>query len=80
AMGMSRVEAEAKYDSIVELSGLEAKALQLPLKAYSSGMASRLQFAIATAVDPDILVIDEALNTGDAQFRARTRSRIDQLR
>lgn len=80
AMGMSRVEAEAKYDSIVELSGLEAKALQLPLKAYSSGMASRLQFAIATAVDPDILVIDEALNTGDAQFRARTRRRIDQLR
>ena len=40
AMGMSRVEAEAKYDSIVELSGLEAKALQLPLKAYSSGMAA----------------------------------------
>lgn len=80
AMGMSQVEAEAKYDSIVELSGLEPKALQLPLKAYSSGMASRLQFAIATAVDPDILVIDEALNTGDAQFRARTRSRIDQLR
>ena len=60
AMGMSRAEAEAKRDAVVALSGLDDHALQLPLKAYSSGMAARLQFAIATAVDPDILVIDEA--------------------
>lgn len=80
AMGMTRSEAEAKRDAVVELSGLDERALQLPLKAYSSGMASRLQFAIATSVDPDILVIDEALNTGDAQFRERTRRRLDELR
>lgn len=80
AMGMTREQARAKRDSVVELSGLDEASLQLPLKAYSSGMAARLQFAIATAVDPDILVIDEALNTGDAQFRARTRARLDLLR
>lgn len=80
AMGMSRREAMEKRDSVVELSGLDERSLQLPLKAYSSGMAARLQFAIATSVDPDILVIDEALNTGDAQFRDRTGRRLDQLR
>lgn len=80
AMGMTRAEAAAKRDAVVALSGLDERALQLPLKAYSSGMASRLQFAIATSVDPDILVIDEALNTGDAQFRERTRRRLDELR
>lgn len=80
AMGMTHAEAQAKREAVVELSGLDEKALQLPLKAYSSGMASRLQFAIATSVDPDILVIDEALNTGDAQFRERTRRRLDLLR
>lgn len=80
AMGMTRAEARAKREEVVELSGLDNAALQLPLKAYSSGMASRLQFAIATSVDPDILVIDEALNTGDAQFRDRTRRRLDVLR
>ncbi|MDO5634349.1 MAG: ABC transporter ATP-binding protein [Micrococcus sp.] len=80
AMGMSTAEAARKRDSVVALSGLDERSLQLPLKAYSSGMASRLQFAIATSVDPDILVIDEALNTGDAQFRERTRRRLDELR
>ncbi|WP_136088623.1 ABC transporter ATP-binding protein [Auritidibacter ignavus] len=79
AMGMTPEQVDAKYSSIVDLSGLE-DALHLPLKAYSSGMAARLQFAIATSVDPEILVIDEALNTGDAHFRARTGKRIDELR
>jgi len=80
AMGMTRDEVEAKRPSIVELSGLTQRALRLPMKAYSSGMASRLQFAIATSMDPEILIIDEALNTGDAQFRDRTKARIDELR
>src|SRR5699024_3194443 len=69
-----------KREAVIELSGLTEKALQLPMKAYSSGMASRLQFAIATSMDPEILIIDEALNTGDAQFRERTGARIDELR
>ena len=80
AMGMSPREADAKRNAIAHLSGLDRDQLQLPLKAYSSGMASRLQFAIAASVDPDILVIDEALNTGDAQFRTRTQRRLDELR
>lgn len=79
AMGMTRAEARQKRPAIVELSGLE-DSLHLPLRAYSSGMAARLQFAIATSLDPEILVIDEALNTGDAQFRAKTGRRLDELR
>lgn len=80
AMGMHRQQVEEKRKAVIELSGLDDRALQLPLKAYSSGMASRLQFAIATSMDPEILIIDEALNTGDAQFRDRTAARISELR
>ena len=80
AMGMTRQQVEEKREAVIELSGLEDRALRLPMKAYSSGMASRLQFAIATSMDPEILIIDEALNTGDAQFRDRTAARIDELR
>lgn len=79
AMGLTPQQATAKYEMIVELSGLR-DSLHLPLRSYSSGMASRLQFAIATAVDPDILIIDEALNTGDAQFRSRTSRRLAEVR
>ncbi|WP_445154081.1 ABC transporter ATP-binding protein [Arthrobacter sp. Hor0625] len=79
AMGMSRAEADEKFDGIVELSGLE-KSIHLPMKSYSSGMASRLRFAIAAAVDPEILLVDEALNTGDAQFADRSKLRMDELR
>ena len=80
AMGMTRQQVEEKRETVIELSGLEDRALRLPMKAYSSGMASRLQFAIATSMDPEILIIDEALYTGDAQFRDRTAARIDELR
>jgi teichoic acid transport system ATP-binding protein len=79
AMGMSPELVEEKFPAIVELSGLGSK-IYLPMNSYSSGMSSRLRFAIACAVDPEILVIDEALNTGDAQFRARTKARMDELR
>lgn len=79
AMGLSPAQVEEKFEMIVEISGLR-NSLDMPLKTYSSGMQSRLQFAIATAVDPDILLIDEALNTGDAQFRARTKKRLDEVR
>ncbi|MHA7271805.1 ABC transporter ATP-binding protein [Arthrobacter sp. TMT4-20] len=78
AMGMSRKDISTKYTSIVELSGLE-NSIHLPMRTYSSGMGSRLQFAIATAVDPEILLIDEALNTGDDQFKGRTKQRMDEL-
>lgn len=79
AMGLSREEVREKFDSIVELSAL-GKAIHLPMKSYSSGMSSRLRFAIAAAVDPEILILDEALNTGDAEFGERTRKRMTELR
>lgn len=78
AMGMSHAEIDRKYASIVDLSGLE-EALHMPMKSYSSGMASRLRFAIAASIDPEILIIDEALNTGDAQFKDRTLKRMHEL-
>lgn len=78
AMGMSHKQIDAKYDAIVELSGLE-EAVHMPMKSYSAGMSSRLRFAIAAAIDPEILIIDEALNTGDAQFKDRTRKRMLEL-
>ncbi|WP_223943565.1 ABC transporter ATP-binding protein [Arthrobacter sp. StoSoilB20] len=79
AMGMSRREVKEKFTSIVELSGLR-DSIYLPMKSYSSGMASRLRFAIAASIDPEILLVDEALNTGDAQFGDRSKRRMDQLR
>lgn len=79
AMGLTHEQITEKFDSIVELSGLE-KAIHLPMRSYSSGMSSRLRFAIAASIDPEILLIDEALNTGDAQFADRSRKRMDELR
>jgi teichoic acid transport system ATP-binding protein len=78
AMGMTMQQIDDKYAAIVELSGLE-EAIHMPMKSYSAGMGSRLRFAIAAAIDPEILIIDEALNTGDAQFKDRTRKRMLEL-
>ena len=64
---------------MVEFAGI-GDFLQLPMKAYSSGMGSRLRFAISSASRPDILLIDEALATGDAEFKARSRDRVDEIR
>ena len=65
----------AKVDGIYEFTGLREFA-DLPLKYYSSGMYMRLAFAIATEVDPDILLIDEALGVGDAAFLEKAKARI----
>lgn len=79
AMGLSRDDIDERFDAIVELSGL-GKAIHLPMRSYSSGMSSRLRFAIGTSIDPEILLIDEALNTGDAQFAGRSKARMTELR
>ena len=79
AMGMSHAEIDRKYKDIVAVSGLE-NSMNRPMRTYSSGMGARLQFAIATAVETEILLIDEALNTGDDQFRGRTKDKMDELR
>jgi teichoic acid transport system ATP-binding protein len=79
AMGMTREEVKASYPAIVDFSGV-GDFINLPMRTYSSGMASRLRFAIASAKTHDILLIDEALATGDAEFRKKSHQRIDELR
>lgn len=78
AMGLSPEEAEAAFDFVVELSALGA-AIHRPMETYSSGMGSRLRFAIALAARPKILLIDEALSTGDATFAERSEQAMDEL-
>ncbi|NIK62133.1 ABC transporter ATP-binding protein [Kribbella shirazensis] len=79
AMGMSSAEIERRYDEIVEFSGI-GDFIDLPMSTYSSGMAARLKFAIASAKTHDILLVDEALATGDAEFRIRSERKIKELR
>lgn len=78
AMGTSSSEAKELVGQVAELSGLE-EALNRPMNTYSSGMQARLTFAISTALNPDILLIDEALGTGDATFNEVARKRMDAL-
>lgn len=78
AMGLTRQQVKERVDDIVAFAGLE-EFIDVPVRAYSSGMRSRLQFAIAAAVEPDILFVDEALAVGDKQFRRRSNQRIREL-
>lgn len=78
-LGLSHEETEARYASIVAFSGLDAHHLQQPVKTYSSGMYVRLAFAVAVAVEPDILVVDEALSVGDEAFQRKCFARIKEL-
>ncbi|MEV7978403.1 ABC transporter ATP-binding protein [Streptomyces sp. NPDC086519] len=82
AMGMSREEIKERYQDIVDFSGINEKGdfITLPMRTYSSGMGARLRFSIAAAKDHDVLLIDEALATGDASFRMRSEERIRELR
>lgn len=77
-LGFSRKQMMARVDGIMEFTGLREFA-ELPLKYYSSGMYVRLAFAIATEVDPEILLIDESLGVGDAAFVDKAKSRIGAL-
>lgn len=79
ALGLSTAEIDEKFDDIVEFSGI-GDAVHLPMSTYSSGMGARLRFAISTAAAPDVLMIDEALATGDAAFRKKSGERIKAIR
>lgn len=77
-LGIPKHVVEAKYDEIVEFSGI-GHAIDKPVKHYSSGMRSRLGFSIAAILKPDIFIIDEALSTGDLSFRQKATERIQEM-
>ncbi|MFU0826461.1 MAG: Leukotoxin translocation ATP-binding protein LktB [Lachnoclostridium sp.] len=77
-LGYSREFIAEKYDEIVAFSEL-GKFIDVPLKNYSSGMRSRLGFAIATIVEPDVLILDEVLSVGDAKFKKKCEAKIQSM-
>lgn len=78
-MGLSLEEINHLYDRIVDFSGI-AGFMDQPVKTYSSGMFMRLAFSVATCIEPDILIIDEALSVGDGAFARRSFNRIMQFK
>lgn len=78
AAGMRRSEVDAKYEEISAFAELD-DFMDAPMRTYSSGMYSRLAFAVAVHMDPDILLIDEALSTGDAKFKAKAQAKMLEL-
>jgi ABC-type polysaccharide/polyol phosphate transport system ATPase subunit len=77
-LGLSRGEIRKRFDSIIEFSGI-GRFVDVPIRHYSSGMQVRLGFSIATAVDPDVLLIDEVLAVGDQAFQAKCLQRITEV-
>jgi len=74
-LGMTKYEIDAKREEIIEFSEL-GDFIYLPVRIYSAGMQTRLSFAIATALDPDILLMDEGIGAGDANFAEKARNRL----
>src|SRR5512137_2755433 len=77
--GVPRTEIEARFDEIAAFADI-GQHIDLPMRTYSSGMYVRLAFAVHTAIDPDVLIIDEALAVGDAAFQAKCYRRLRELK
>jgi ABC-type polysaccharide/polyol phosphate transport system ATPase subunit len=78
AAGLTRAEIEEKYEEIVEFAEL-GDFMDIPMRRYSSGMYGRLAFSVAVNMDPDILLVDEALSVGDARFRSKSFDKMQEL-
>ena len=74
-----RQEVAERFDGIVDFAGVR-DFIDMPLRTYSSGMAARLHFAVASSIRPEVLLIDEALAVGDHDFKEKSSKRIEQLR
>ena len=79
ALGMSKADILEREQDIIDFADI-GPAIDLPMRTYSSGMAARLQFAISAAVEPEVLIVDEALAVGDQAFRTKSQARIRELR
>jgi teichoic acid transport system ATP-binding protein len=79
AQGLRRHEVEARLDDVIQFTDL-GPSIDLPMETYSSGMRARLHFAIATALTPEILLVDEALAVGDRAFREKSARRLEEHR
>ena len=78
-LGLSKEEIDEKYDAIIEFADI-GEFINQPVKTYSSGMLVRLAFSVQAQVEPDILIVDEALAVGDAKFQARCFDRLKKLK
>jgi ABC-type polysaccharide/polyol phosphate transport system ATPase subunit len=78
-LGHRRADTASRLDRIVTFAGLE-QFIDAPLRTYSTGMVARLGFAVATDVRPDILIVDEVLSVGDAEFQKKSTGRMEQFR
>jgi lipopolysaccharide transport system ATP-binding protein len=77
-LGMRKKEIESKYDQIVDFSGVE-KFINTPVKRYSSGMRVRLAFSVAAHLEPEVLLIDEVLAVGDADFQKKCLNKMEEV-
>ena len=78
AAGLTKEALQAKYDEIVDFAELD-EFMDMPMQTYSSGMYGRLAFSVAVNMDPDILLIDEALSVGDARFKRKSFEKMREL-
>ena len=78
AAGLQRDQLAEKYEEIVDFAEL-GEFMDMPMRTYSSGMYGRLAFSVAVNMDPDILLIDEALSVGDARFRRKSANKMREL-
>ena len=78
-LGYSEEFLKKKYGKIVEFSELGEEFLNMPLRNYSSGMLARLAFSVATVVEPEVLIVDEVLSVGDADFQKKSMNRMVEL-